>query len=227
METINLQITSERSTSQKVAETLKRAIFCGDLKLGERLVEASLAKTLNVSITPVRQAFNQLATEGLIHVVPYKGTHVIQITEAFIEDVYGIRIQLELMAVDLAFPQLTSSECDKLESYAHQMDELTQSGKFVEFSRIDIQFHGLFYELSKNALLLEIWKMIQSRIQLLQTYGRSYNQPVVKGEVENRHLKIIHAIRQGDRPLVIQMMKEHIEAGKLMTLQHFLDEGSK
>jgi DNA-binding GntR family transcriptional regulator len=217
-----LQISGERSTSQQVVETIRRAIFRGDLKLGERLVEANLARTLNVSITPVRQAFSQLATEGLIHVVPYKGTNVVQITEEFIEEVYSIRIKLELMAVELSLPYITSSDCDKLEAYAKQMDILTQTQKFEEFAEIDILFHGFFYEHSRHELLLEIWRMIQSRIQLLQTYGRTFNHQLSKGEVENRHLKIIHAIRQKDLSKSIQLMKEHIEAGKKMMLDHYL-----
>ncbi|TVY09240.1 GntR family transcriptional regulator [Paenibacillus cremeus] len=221
MEKMDLQIATERSISQKVAETLRKAIFRGDLKLGERLVEANVAKTLNVSITPVRQAFSQLATEGLIHVIPYKGTNVIQITETFIEEVYSIRISLELMAVELAFPRLTPADCDKLEVYAKNMDNLTQAGKFEEVAEIDIQFHGLFYERSEHALLLEIWNNLQSRIQLFQSYGRIHTHPVNKGVVENRHLKIVQAIRQGDLPRLLQTMKEHIEAGKLMVLNHY------
>lgn len=221
MDTLNLQLSGERSTSQKVAETLRKAIFRGDLKLGERLVEASIAKTLSVSITPVRQAFSILANEGLIHVVPFKGTNVVQITETLIEEVFSIRIQLELMAVELAFPRLTPSDCDQLEAYAEKMDRLAQMGNFEEFAQVDIQFHGLFYERSQHALLLDIWQMIQSRIQLFQSYGRLHNPLVVNSEVEDRHLKIVHAIRQNDRSLLIQTTKEHIENGKQMLLDHY------
>jgi DNA-binding GntR family transcriptional regulator len=217
---MNMQITGERSTSQKVAETLRRAIYRGDLELGERLVEASIAKTLNVSITPVRQAFSQLANEGLIQVFPYKGTYVVQITEMFIEEVYSIRTRLESMAVELAFPNLTAADCDKLEGYAEQMERLTQSGNFEEFAEVDIQFHGLFYERSEHTLLLDLWTMIQSRIRLLQTYGRIHNR-ADKGEVQKRHLTIVRAIRQGDRALLSQMMQEHIEVGKLMMVNHY------
>ncbi|WP_158299577.1 GntR family transcriptional regulator [Paenibacillus antri] len=219
---LDLQISNnERSTSQKVAETLRKAIFRGDLKLGERLVEANVAKTLNVSITPVRQAFGQLATEGLINVVPYKGTNVVNITPAFIEEVYSIRSKLELMAVELAFPNLQPSDWDKLEAYARKMELLTQAGDYQEAAEVDIDFHRMFYERSEHGLLLEMWSMLQSRIQLFQSYGRIYSPPSEKGEAENRHLAIVDAVRQGDRMLLLRLTEQHIEAGKRMVMHPY------
>jgi DNA-binding GntR family transcriptional regulator len=221
MEHLNLQISGERSISQKVAETLRKAIFRGDLKLGERLVEANVAKSLNVSITPVRQAFTQLAAEGLIQVVPYKGTNVIQITETFIDEAYSIRLKLELMAAELALPRMTPDDCSLLENYAKQMDRLAWEGSTEPFAEIDIRFHGLFYERAGQGLLLEIWKMIQSRIQLLQSYGRLYHRPEKLGEVEGRHMEIVRAVREGDLPQLIRIMEAHIQRGKTMMMEHF------
>jgi DNA-binding GntR family transcriptional regulator len=221
MEKDKLQIVNERSISQMVAETLKKAIFQGKLKLGERLVEANIAKMLKVSITPVRQAFSQLANDGLIVVVPYKGTTVVEITEAFIEEVYKIRKVLEVLAVELSLPLMTEEDCSILEQYAKDMDALTEAGSFEEVAVIDIRFHRLFYERSGNAILLEIWSTLQSRIQLFQTYGRLYSQSVKKGEVEMRHLRIVNAIRNKDLNGLILLVKEHIEAGKQLVINHY------
>jgi DNA-binding GntR family transcriptional regulator len=218
METLN-PLTKERSTSQKVAETLKDAIFRGELPLGERLVEANIAKSLHVSITPVRHAFTQLANEGLINVVPYKETHVVQINETFVNEVFSVRTPLELMAVELACPRLTPADCDSLENLARAMDTAAHSGKNEEMAKYDIQFHGLFYERSQHTLLLHIWKTIQARIQLLQSYGRTHHQPAPAGEVEQRHMKIIKAVRLGDSELLKKRVKEHIDTGKRMVLK--------
>jgi DNA-binding GntR family transcriptional regulator len=220
-----LQLSNERSTSQMVAETLRRAIFRGDLKLGERLVEANVAKQLNVSITPVRQAFGQLANEGIIIVVPYKGTNVVDITEAFVEEVYNIRIVLEMLAVELSLPHLTENDCARLEQYSKEMDALTSAGAFEDVAAIDIRFHGLFYERSGNSILLEMWKTLQSRIQLFQTFGRRYSPPVSSGDVEKRHMNIVQSIRQKDLPLLKQFIKEHIETGKRLIVDHYKEQG--
>jgi DNA-binding GntR family transcriptional regulator len=221
MELNNLRLGSERSTSQMVAETLRRAIFRGDLKLGERLVEANIAKKLNVSITPVRHAFTQLANEGLIIVVPYKGTNVVEITKSFIAEVYNIRLVLETLAAELSFPHLTEEDCLALEEYSRQMEELTKSGSFEEVAAIDIRFHKLFYERSGNGILLEMWNTLQSRIQLFQSYGRLYSHPVNAGEVERRHLRFVQAIRNKDLAMLTQMIKEHIEMGMHLVIDHY------
>lgn len=221
MNTLNLQLSGERSTSQKVAETLRNAIFRGELKLGERLVEANIAKMLNVSITPVRQAFHQLASEGLIQVVPYKGTNVIEITESLINEVYSLRLRLELMAVELAYPHLTAEDGELLESYVRQMDQLTQEGKFGVFAEIDNRFHGLFYERSGHALLLDVWRMLQSRIRLLQTYWMFYSQPKTEAELEIHHMEIVNAIREGERSRLLDLTAAHIEMGKSMIMGRY------
>jgi len=220
LNTLNVGLAGERSTSQKVAEILRSAIFRGELALGARLVEANVAKSLNVSITPVRQAFAQLATEGLIQVVPYKGTNVVNITEPLIEEVYGVRLRLELMAAELALPYMTEADCGLLEEYARRMDRNATEGDFEGFAALDIQFHALFYERSGHSLLLELWKSIQSRIRLLQTYGRSFNRPAEPGEVEGRHLPIVSAVRRGDLPSLLELTEAHIRMGKAMLSAH-------
>lgn len=214
----HLRITSERSTGQMVTDTLRKAIFHGDLKLGERLVEANIAKTLNVSITPVRHAFNQLATEGLINVVPYKGTNVVDITESFIAEVYQIRLGLETLAVELSFPHLVEEDCTILESYADQMGKLAVAGKFEEVAEFDVRFHKLFYEKSGNSILLEMWNILQSRIQLFQTYGRVYSHPAQSGEAFERHMKFVHAIRNKDLATLTRTVKDHIENGEQLLI---------
>jgi DNA-binding GntR family transcriptional regulator len=159
-------------------------------------------------------AFNQLATEGLINVVPYKGTNVVEITESFIVEVYRIRLQLETLAVELSFPQLGEEDCTLLESYADRMGKLAIAGKFEEVAEIDVRFHKLFYEKSGNSILLEMWNILQSRIQLFQTYGRAYSHPTQSGEVFERHMKFVNAIQSRNLAALTRVVKEHIETGK-------------
>lgn len=77
-----------RSTSDFVYNSVRQSILTHEFPAGSRLVEAKTSKELNVSITPVREAFARLANQGLLTVFPYKGTYVTIITKQYLEDVY-------------------------------------------------------------------------------------------------------------------------------------------
>lgn len=79
------------SAKERVASELRKAILSKQLKEGENLTLESVAQQLNVSITPVREAFQILAHDGLIKLRPNKGAIVLGITETYI----GSTIRLE------------------------------------------------------------------------------------------------------------------------------------
>jgi DNA-binding GntR family transcriptional regulator len=113
----------------------------------------------------------------------------------------------------LSFPRLGKEDCTLLESYAEQMGKLAIAGKFEEVAEIDVRFHKLFYEKSGNSILLEMWNILQSRIQLFQTYGRVYSHPAQSGEAFDRHMKFVHAIRNQDLTALTRVVQDHIETG--------------
>src|SRR3954462_13536219 len=96
-----------------VYEALREAIGSSLMKPGERLNVDDLAGKLGVSLTPIRGAIQQLATEGLIEIRPRSGTFVAQLTERDVEETFKIRCALECLAAEEAIgrigePELTS-----------------------------------------------------------------------------------------------------------------------
>lgn len=83
------------SAKERVASELRKAILSKQLKEGENLTLENVAQQLNVSITPVREAFQILAHDGLIKLRPNKGAIVLGITETYIREHYQIRGILE------------------------------------------------------------------------------------------------------------------------------------
>lgn len=161
-------IENERSISDKVCETIRRAIISQVFSPDERLVEAKIAKNLNVSITPVRHAFAQLANEGLLVVYPFKGTYVISITKKFIDDVLFTRKTLETAAANLAFKNITQDDCKTLLYYSEESERLFFEEKnLFESVKYDLEFHTLFFERSNNGPLMEMWDMLKNRIQYI------------------------------------------------------------
>src|SRR5688500_1453856 len=82
-----------------VDRRLKEAILRGDLAPGERLVAATLAERWNVSATPLREAIQRLAAEGLVETAPQRGARVAPVSVRDGEGIYELRLLLEPRAL--------------------------------------------------------------------------------------------------------------------------------
>lgn len=91
-----------KSVQELVLFELRRQIYSGNLKAGQRLIVRELAEMLQVSATPIRLALTQLASEGFVRIVgPRRGVEVCRITADEVEELYLMRIALEKLAVHL------------------------------------------------------------------------------------------------------------------------------
>ena len=80
---------------EEVRNAIREAIFAGQLKPGDRIIETFWAKELDVSQGPVREAIRDLEAVGLVETIPFKGSRVRSMTEKDIRDNYSVRICLE------------------------------------------------------------------------------------------------------------------------------------
>ena len=97
-----------------VFNTLRTAIITGEFAPGERLMEIALAERLGVSRTPVREAIRKLELEGLVVMIPRRGSEVARITEAGLKEVLEVRCALEEFAVELACQRSDKASIEKL-----------------------------------------------------------------------------------------------------------------
>ena len=197
-----------RSTSGFVYNTLRQAIVTHQLHAGQRLVEAKTAKDLNVSITPVREAFAKLSNQGLLTVFPYKGTYVTVISREYVEDVHFLRRHLEVMAAEKGFSHLTEGDITFCEGLFEQADRAFDKGDLYELIRCDVLFHERMFELSGSGLLMEMWNVIKYRIENIQ----SYTKPVMNARVSDRHRPMLEAMRERDLERYIQRMLYHLDS---------------
>lgn len=212
MET-NLSVSRDmvvRSTSDLVYGQVQQAILTHRFPAGSRLVEAKTSKELNVSITPVREAFARLANQGLLTVFPYKGTYVTIISKQYFEDVYFLRRQLEVMAAEKGFDHLTDDDIRYYEQLCTTADAAYDSGDLFGSIRCDVQFHEHLFTLSGSSLLMETWYIIKYRIENIQ----SYTKPVMNARFSVRHKPMIEALRARDREGYVTAVMEHLNSNQ-------------
>jgi DNA-binding GntR family transcriptional regulator len=135
-----------------VAEVLSQAILEGRIGPGERLNESQLSRELKVSRAPIREALHQLEESGLVVNHPRRGMFVVNLTDAEISQINGIRILLEAEALRQAAANLTSVGAAELDGVLHKLERSSRTQSYA-LIRLDHQFHRTIWKLTRNEFL--------------------------------------------------------------------------
>jgi len=205
-------------TRDKVYYILSKAIFRGDLKPGQRLVESKLAKLMKVSRTPIREAIIELIQNGLAVPSPPKGVKVAPLpTTKELTEFYDISSVLRGLAARKAACNITPQEIKQLQEIICQSEQSLKEGFLKKIFKLNKKFHQTIEKSSNNKELLFLLGNVyeRSRERFSEILSRKKRQ---KESIEE-HKVILEALIKKDEELVDQLMKEHIENGKEDLLQ--------
>lgn len=146
------------STRDFVYETLKNRITELELKPGQKISEQEIASELNVSRTPVREAFLKLSQEDLLGIYPQIGTIVSLIDLDLVEEARFIRENMEKAVVKEACQIFEQEQLFKLESNITMQELCLKNESYHQLLELDDQFHRLLFE---GCNKLRTWKMIR------------------------------------------------------------------
>lgn len=197
---------------------IKTAIYKQYIRQGNRLAEASLAKQLNLSRTPVRHALRRLHYEGLVDFSPKGGAQVICPTENKIRQTYAVRAQLEKMAAALAARNVTEKDLAELKLLVAEENPIYQ--KFIatglrqrlsEYHELNEAFHLRIAKLSGNEVLYEqidgLLEKCRIYLILFDTYGQMDINPSPM-----EHEEIISCLSKGDSQGAKEAMLNHLNS---------------
>lgn len=194
---------------KQVYNVLREAIVNGEFMPDEKITEMEIAEHLNVSRTPVREAFRMLELEELITIIPQQGVFVSGIkSRKEIDDIFRVRMVLEGLAAYLAALNINEEQRKKLKKYADQIEQCILDNDLKGCVKIDIAFHSIIKEASGNKWLERFLDslFVQStrfRMKSLSQEGRMVN-------ALNEHRRLGEAITHGDADLAREYMEEHI-----------------
>jgi DNA-binding GntR family transcriptional regulator len=184
---------------------MREAIRSGKFRPGEHLREADVAKWLNISRTPVREAFHRIVSEGLLTNGPWNGVMVAELKPEQLAQLYAIREVLEGAAAALAAQHATKAEVQRLFKIVANGTGETDPGKYVA---INAEFHQTLYGAAHNPYLLQSLNSIVDTLGLLR-----HSTFVLAGSIElahREHLKIIRAIRDHKTTEAEKLAREHV-----------------
>lgn len=138
----------------RLADRLRQEIFTGQRSPGERLVETRIASEIGVAQSSVREALHQLEKEGLVVRLPGVGARVSQLSAEQVEQIYGLRAELEGYAVELVGRKGDSSDIAALAARVARCLEAAD-GAPLSFMMADLEFHLELWSRSSNPFLFE------------------------------------------------------------------------
>ncbi|MBP3692257.1 MAG: GntR family transcriptional regulator [Clostridia bacterium] len=192
----------------KVFNDVRQSIVSGEYPLGMALTEAYIAKKLNVSRTPVREAFRQLEAERLIEITPNKGAVVQGVTDGDVKDIYEIRSLIEGLAAERAALNATDEQIKALEENIALAQFYLGRNDFEHIKGMDNDFHQLIYDMTASKTFKHILGEMHSsaekfRVKSIKSEGR------VK-EFVAEHTAVMEAIRERDGQKAKKLMTLHV-----------------
>ena len=158
------------SLSTLVQKELERMIVAGDLPVGGKLTEASLAERLGVSRGPVREAFRGLHEAGLVRFEKNRGVYVRQVTVEEADEIYEVRAALDEYA-GRKLAQAGDPEAGRqLHAIIERMEKAAARGNVDSYAAANLEFHDRLVALTGNAKLLATYRRIVNELKL---YRRS------------------------------------------------------
>jgi len=208
---------------QAIIGELRNLICKGEYKPGQRLTEGQLAKRFGVSRTPIREVLNQLEKEGFIRIIPNVGAEVAKLSLKDIADIHNIMGVLEGLASRLATEELSDEDISKLEEYQFLMIKAAEAMNFELVFELNIEFHALITENSKNDYLINTRNTFRN---LFRGFASTLAFVPKQWQVTiDAHRKIIDAFKAKNAPLAEFLTREHIQTAKNLHLE-FLSKKS-
>jgi DNA-binding GntR family transcriptional regulator len=200
----------KRSLADNVVVNLREAISARRLPPGARLHEQMLAVSMNVSRGPIREALSQLEREGLVIKQQNRGVFVARLSADDLDEVYSLRLSLELLAVKRAIHNLEPEMIATMQSVIDTMASYVDRGMTIkEAADLDMQFHELIYRASKHRRLYDSWSTLSPQIRIL-LLNRNLANADFRELAVNSHQVILDAIKARDEAQAVAIVEHHL-----------------
>lgn len=202
------------SLAEDAYGTLVRRIVEGELEPGRKLDIFEIAAELGVSRTPVKDAFNRLALEGLLTIHPRRGTFVSRVTADDVRQAFDVRLMMETWAVRRLAESKDEAVVEEMERQVHACEEALAERKFEyePFVAADLAFHNAIVEGGANPRLRRLYRSVFPHVQLMRVYrGRAREQA---DRSHRHHVEILRAVRDAGPNYAVDALTAHITSSR-------------
>jgi len=192
--------------SGQVRHYILTKILSGDFEPGERLIEMKIARQMQTSQAPVREAIRELESTGLLETLPNRGSRIRKISNQELSDIYDVRAQLEGYAAEVIC-QNRVDITNELEVAVERMFGAAKKESMMSFASINHEFHSIIIKNAGNEILLKTWQTLHIQIKTFLIVNRLEKN---LDELANSHFKIIDAFKKFDAEQARSEVISHI-----------------
>jgi DNA-binding GntR family transcriptional regulator len=193
-----------------IAERLRQSILNGQIQAGDRLIEMELAEEFGTSRGPVREAFQELAREGLIVDLPRRGAVVSTLTGHDLSEVYAVREALDSAASRIVIRAASNDDIAGLEVHLDALDAAPPAGgSYLDLAIHDLAFHRALVALAGNRRMTTISEQMLTQTMLLLRTAARYNPTLRSTMRPEAHRDILAALLARDEPAARAAVEAH------------------
>ena len=196
---------------QQVYDHLRDEIIRGVYRPGQRVAVEQLASELGVSQTPVRAALSRLESDGLIEILPRKGTFVTVTTAKEVCEVFQLRRIIECASLD-SLGALSEELIREFDKVVAESAALVVGQRFLDYARylhLDVEFHHLIVSLLRNQRASALYQTLRWPVQVMLALVGSDNQRSTATVAE--HSEIVAALTERDAAKAKEALLRHLD----------------
>jgi DNA-binding GntR family transcriptional regulator len=150
---------------EDVVGRLRNILLEGEIPPGGRIPERELCEKLGISRTPLREALKVLAAEGLVLLLPNRGSRAAKLTDKDLQDLFEVCQGLEALAGDLVCERITDAEFAEIRTVHHEMVDHYRRGDLAPYYRCNRQIHEAIINAARNPVLTGLYESVTARIR--------------------------------------------------------------
>lgn len=196
------------SLSNEVVKEIRKMILTGTIKPGQRINEVHLARDLQVSRGPVREALLMLKNEGLVTHEVNRGATVSILSARDAYEIYTFRAMLEVNAIEMGLENLQDEHLQALSHLLERFAQSVQEANAEELIACDIEFHKVIVGLSKHSRLIQAHSQMDSQVgAMFLTIANELPKRV--NRVVEIHQILYDTLASRDKEKIIQELNMH------------------
>lgn len=213
MEVVALNATGDvlrrvRTLADIATEQLRQEIISGNLSPGAPLLLQEISESLGMSITPVREALGRLSVEGFVEVGKSRAARVALLQVEELEDVYSMRLLLEVNAIRAAVPRMDDAAFERIGAALEQYRKMSEL-EMVDAAREAHQaFHFAIYQASGSNWSMRLIEPLWNNSERYQRIARAFRGS--PSERVREHSEILEACEAKDSDQAAHLLGEHL-----------------
>ena len=200
-------------------DIIKNMIILREIEPGKKINEEHIAKEIQVSRTPIREALCRLENEGIVTIIPRRGAFVSDLTENNVREILLIREVLEGLVVRLAVENMDAKTLQKLSKAIAKVSSIPEEDRdLINYTRSEVDFHSILLSASNNQMLKNMMEMVNAHLQIIRL--RTVVIPERAQKTVKEHQQILKAIEKGDADSAEDLMRKHVRSVREVALKN-------